>query len=734
MSFPFYKQIDSNDCGPTCIKMLVKYFGKNASIQQLRELCNIDREGVSIKSIVYAAEKIGFDALALKATIQKYNTLTDIPVLEELEKPLICLWNDNHFVVVYKTKGEYAFIADPARGLKKITLQNLKEMLYVQRDYAKVIMLEPTEKFYNTDNPYFRQGNASLKLQFAKTYVLNLKKSIGFLFMLLLLQLAFQSLSPYLTQQSFDQGILKKNLPVIFTIVLVQVLAFALGTFFSYFISITSSHLAYKMSVLLTSDFLSRFARLPLSYFQTKKTSDFIQRFYDLSKLESFLTYNMAQSLLNALSVLILSVLLLWYSVLAGVIFLFCSVLYLFWMLYSNRRKREIDATKFDLQVLNHNNMNEFIEGINDIRLSGRYASRIATFMNIEKRRFENDLSHVKISQFYSIGSTFINTLSVQSITLYTSYLAISNVISIGQLAAIQLIVSQLNGSVNSLFGTMLNFQDVNFSLERLMELQSIQEEKTGQIELSDLQKIELLQIDFRYSDLGEKVIHQLSLSIPAGKTTAIVGKSGGGKTTLLKLILGILEPHSGNIKINGIDMKMLNMDTWRRKCGVILQDSFIFTDTIKNNVTEWDEEMDEERYIRALKQAAIYDFVTSLPAGHKTIIGRTGLQLSSGQKQRILIAKLFYRNPEIIFLDEATNNLDSETEKHILDHMESAFSKKTKLIVAHRLNTVINADHIIVLKQGEIIESGTHQSLMKLNSYYSTLIHEQILHEKLNL
>lgn len=726
MAFTFYKQFDSNDCGPTCLKMVVKHYGKNISIQALRQLSHIEREGISINTIKNTAEKIGFKVIPIRATIKAINTSPSIPFIEEMKLPAICFWNENHFVVIYKIKNNIAYIADPAIGKIKLHISQLKTKLYGNRDFAKVILLEPNPSFYEIDNPFYKTNLLKSKFTFIRQYVLPAKQSITALLLLLVLQLLFQSVSPYLTQQSFDSGILKKDISVIYKIIIIQVIIFVISAFFSYFISIVSNKLSYRVSVSLTGDFLKKISRIPINYFNQKKSSDFLQRFFDLNRIESFLSYDLTHLALSLLSFFVLSALIIYYNVTVFILFSVFTIAYLIWINFSTKRNRELDSNKFDLQVLNFNTIDEYIDGINEIKLSGREDVKIKSFLNVETKRFELNLKNIKIAQLYTFGGSLINNLGLNIITLYISFLTITNTITIGQLAAIQLIINQLNGITSSIFNSILNIQGIKFSLERILEIHEITNEKSGKEKLNSGNEIQFVSVSYTYTALSNPIINNLNLRVPAFKTTAIVGKSGGGKTTLMKLMLGFLEPTKGHILINNKTIDQYEIKEWRKKCGVILQDSYIFTDTILNNVCEWDENINFEKYENALKLSAIYDFIISLPITNQTIIGKGGLQLSSGQKQRILLARMFYKNPDFIFMDEATNNLDSETEKIIVDNLNQQFKYKTKIIIAHRLNTIKNADNIIVLDNGCIIESGTHTELIKKSGYYLQLIKEQ--------
>jgi len=423
----------------------------------------------------------------------------------------------------------------------------------------------------------------------------------------------------------------------------------------------------------------------------------------------------------------VLSVIILHYNITAYLIFVSYNLIYALWTIYSLRKRKELDYEKFDIHVSGHRYLTEMIQGINEIKLNGNETQKINSLINNQKKYFNNELKNIKTSQFLSIGGGLINNLGYGLITFYTAYLTVNNTISIGEMAAIQLLIAQLNSMVTSVFMSASVIQEVKFSLERILEIQAIKNEVIGSVSFNSNPSIVFENINFSYTDVSDKVIKDLNLTIERNKTTAIVGTSGSGKTTLMKLALSLCKPTTGEIFLDNLSLNQYNLIEWRKKCGVVMQDGYVFTDTIINNVTETNEEIDFEKYINALQLAALYDFVISLPIKHDTIIGQGGLALSSGQRQRVLIARMIYKNPDYIFMDEATNSLDSETERIIINNLDNIFSNKTRLIIAHRLNTVKNADKIIVLRNGLIVEEGSHYQLIKQNGYYFELVKEQL-------
>ncbi|MDO9186368.1 MAG: peptidase domain-containing ABC transporter [Bacteroidia bacterium] len=725
--FSYYRQNESSDCGPACIKMIVKFHGKNISLQTLRELCHIDREGVSISAIKNAGEKIGFNSIAIKTTLKKHDPSDPVPSLEELTLPLIAFWNNDHFVVIYKISKGKVYIADPSTGLLVMKLEDIETLFNTAGNFGKVILFEPQDFFYSKGNHFFENQLISNQLKFITNHLFSSKKEFILILLILLVKLAIQVASPYLAQQTFDSGLLQKDLNVLVVVLSVQILMFTMGSGISYFEGIISNKISQKINFSITSDFIRKLFKIPLHFFQHKKTSDFVHRIYDLSKIESFLTYNFSSMLLSALSAVVLSALMIYYNLQVYLICIAFSTLYAVWTIYSLLKKREVNSEKFDIQVSTHNYITEMIEGIHEIKLNGNESKKVDLLLNNQNKFFKNNLKNIKLSQRLSIGGGFLNNLGLGTINFYTAYLAVNNSITIGEMAAIQLIAVQLNSTISSIYGTIALTQEVKFSLERILEIQAIKDELPGTRSVTDVRSIKFKNISFSYTEVSNQVIQNISFTIERNKTTAIVGTSGSGKTTLMKLALGLFTAKSGQIMLEDKPIGDYDIKEWRQKCGVVMQDGYLFTDTIVNNVTETNDDINLENYIQALKNAALYDFVMSLPIGHNTIIGKGGLALSSGQRQRILIARMFYKNPDYIFMDEATNSLDSETERIISDNLDKLFSKKTRLIIAHRLNTVRNADTIIVLKNGTIVEEGSHFELIEKNGFYYELVKEQL-------
>ncbi|MDD2634035.1 MAG: peptidase domain-containing ABC transporter [Bacteroidales bacterium] len=725
--FPYFKQQDSSDCGPTCLKIIIKHYGRNIGISQLRELCNTDSEGSSIKSIIYAGNKIGFDMLGVKSQIEKLNN-QDLVLFEELPLPFILHWQEKHFVVVYKITKEKVYISDPAKGKLVYKLSDLSKYIYNKNNYARVILLEPSSAFHSNENIYFKNQDNKLKILFVKKYVSAEKKYIFRLFLIIFLSAVLNVSSPFITQFSFDSGILAKNLDVIISVFIIQLIVFIFTSTFSYFNSYVSNIVSRNINIKLSIDFITKLFTIPASYFQKKKVSDFYQRIMDLNRIESFITYNFANILMSVISLIVSSIICIYYNYSIFFIVIIFSVLNLFWITFSIRKKQVLDYEKFDINSKIHRTLIEIIEGINDIKISNSSNNKLENLSNSQKKSYANNLKYIKLNQSLSIGGGLITNLGSGFITFYTAYLTLDNTISIGEMAAIQMVVGQLTSTINNLTNTVSTLQDTKFSLERILETQIVPTDNIGKEKANNNTSIQFKDVSFSYSELNKNILNKLNFTIEKGRTTAIVGLSGSGKTTLIKMLLKLIQPQTGEIIFNNsLNINKINTDEWYKQCGAVMQDGYIFTDTIKNNIVLNSTNYNKTKYEESLRCAELLSFVENLPIKHDTIIGKEGLNLSSGQKQRILLARLFYKNPKFIFLDEATNSLDSETESKIMNNINNFFVESTKVIVAHRLNTIKHADKIIILKNGEIAEIGTHEDLLENKSFYFNLVQEQL-------
>lgn len=723
--FPYYKQFDASDCGPTCLKMIVRHYGRDISLQSLRDISHIEREGVSILALKKAAKDIGFEAEAVKLTITKPNP----PSLDirEVPTPFILFWDERHFVIVYKVKGGLCWIADPGKGRVVLPLVEVEHHALGTREYAKAVLIEPTPQFYAEENAFFSNQGWKLKLEYLRKHLGPNRKLFWILFGVLFLQLGLQSVSPFLTQLSFDSGILNKDLGILVYVLLIQSGIFLFTSGVSFVQSVLANRLSQGINFSLSKDFIRKIFGLPVAFFAQKQRSDFLNRVSDLNRIESFLAHNFSSLMLAGLGFLVLSGLALYYDGITYSIFIGYQVLYGVWVAYAIRKRRELDYERYDIGVHKHRHLMEMIEGVQEVKLTGDEEPKIQALLDNQRRHFKNELRNIRIQQTLTTGGGLIKNLGYGFITFYTAQLAVNEVLSIGQMAAIQLVIGQLNTMASTLFSSATQVQEIRFSLERILEIQQIPDEVTGELPIPQSAAITMRDVNFSYSPLSPLVLKGVDLDLAFNKTTAIVGHSGSGKTTLMKLALGLLDPSHGSITLDGKAIPEHDIRAWRRRCGVVMQEGFIFTDTIFHNVTGSDPNPDFERYLDSLKLACLYDFVMELPIRHDTKIGRDGLSLSSGQQQRMLLARLFYKDPDYIFMDEATNSLDSQTEKFILDNLEDRFANKTRVVIAHRLNTVRYADNIVVVDKGQIVEQGSHEALVALEGQYFALVKEQL-------
>lgn len=723
-SFPYFKQLDAMDCGPTALRMVAKHYGKPYSLQYLREKCYIDREGVSLKGISEAGENIGFRTLAVKIP---FDVKKGEPSLQEAPLPTIVHWNQNHFVVVYKINKKYVWIADPADGKYKLKQEDFKKNWLSDGNKGIALLLEPGLKFYDTDNEDNKPLSAS---NFLKSYLIPHKKLFFQLIIGLLLGSVFSLIFPFLTQSLVDIGIDTRNLNFIHLVLIGQLMLF-LGSMIVRFIqNWILLHISVRINVGLISDFLIKLMHLPLGFFDSKNTGDLLQRIGDHNRIQSFLTNSSLSFLLSIVNIVVFGAVLFVYSVNIFLIFLVASILYIGWITFFLKKRKEIDYLAFQQMSDNQDSLIEIIQGMPEIKLQGSQQKRRWKWANIQAKLFRVQMKSLTITQYQDAGGMFINQFKNILITFIAATSVLDGKMTLGMMLAVQYIIGQLNAPLQQLIGFIRSAQDAKISLERLAEVhdQSNEEEK----EVIKAKKIppgdiRLEKLAFSYTAISNKVLKNINLTIARGKITAIVGTSGSGKTTLVKLLLGFYKLNKGTINIGDFPLDGIYKKIWRSECGVVMQDGFIFSDTIANNIAESDDNVNFQKLIKAADTANIMEFVNSLPLGFNTKIGAKGNGISQGQKQRLLIARAVYKNPEFIFLDEATNALDANNESIIMNNLNEFFKGKTVVVVAHRLSTVKNADQIVVLENGKIVEQGNHKKLVKKRGAYYTLVKNQL-------
>ena len=723
LKFPFYRQLDSMDCGPTCLRMAAKHYGKSYTLPFLREKCYIDKAGVSLKGISEAAELIGFRTLAVKIpTIGN----KDQPALDQAPLPAILHWNQNHFVVVYKMNKLHVWIADPADGKHKMTRAEFERSWVSDKNKGIALLLEPTNNFYSTDIDEGEQKGLGFLFQYLRPH----KKLIVQLLLGLLLGTVFQLIFPFLTQSLVDIGIDTKNLSFIYIILGAQLMLFFSSTIVRFIQSWILLHISVRINVNLIADFLIKLMRLPLGFFDSKNTGDLLQRIGDHKRIENFLTNSSLSVLLSLTNLLVFGLVLAIYSVQIFMIFFISSILYIVWIFFFLKMRKEVDYRAFQQLSDNQDSLIEIIQGMPEIKLQGSQLKRRWKWANIQAKLFRTQMKALSISQYQDAGALSITQLKDIIITFLAAKLVLDGEMTLGMMLAIQYIIGQLNAPLQQLIGFIRTAQDAKISLERLSEIHGTEnEEKIDETKLSTVPDGDIMikNLSFKYTPISDEVLKDVTLTIPRGKTTAIVGVSGSGKTTLIKLLLGFYPPSKGRIIIGDQDLSTIYQKVWRDQCGVVMQDGYVFSDTIANNIAESDEQTNVAKVLAAAHTANISEFIQSLPLGLNTMIGAKGNGISQGQKQRLFIARAVYKDPDFIFFDEATNALDANNEKVIMANLNRFLKDKTAIVVAHRLSTVKHADQIVVLEDGCIVETGTHKQLVKLKGKYFELVKNQL-------
>lgn len=711
------------DCGPTCLRMVAKFYGKNFNLQRLRDISGINREGVSLLGISEAAEKIGFRSIGSKLTLNQ---------LSEIELPAIIHWNQNHFVVLYKIKRETYYIADPARGLIEFSKSEfMKHWLSVHDNgYSQgvVLVLSPMPELYAQEG----DKTEGLNLGYLLRYLYRYKQLVAQLFAGLAVGSLLQLIVPFLTQAVVDIGINTRNLSFIYIILIAQTMLFLSRMSVDFIRSWILLHISTRINISILTDFLIKLMKLPMSFFDTKMTGDIMQRMNDQKRIEGFLTGSTLNIVFSMFNLLLFTGVLAYYNINIFIIFLVSSVLYALWIIAFLKKRRELDFKRFDISAKNQNSIVQLTGGMQEIKLNNCEQQKRWEWERLQASLFKYSVKSLSLGQIQQAGTFFLNEGKNIIITFLVAKSVIEGQLTLGGMMAIQYIVGQVNSPIEQLLGFIQQSQDAKISLERLNEIHQMDDEepldKTFLKELPSQKGIAINNLSFAYPGVGnEPVLKGINLQIPEGKTTAIVGMSGSGKTTILKLLLRFYMPQKGEIKIGSTLIDQIGYRFWRGQCGVVMQDGFIFSDNIAKNIAVADEYPDLEKLQHAIKMANITDLIDSLPLGLNTKIGSDGNGISQGQKQRILIARAVYKNPEYIFFDEATNALDANNERVIMENLESFFKGRTVVIVAHRLSTVKNADNIIVLDKGLIIEQGTHDQLTRNKGEYYQLVKNQL-------
>lgn len=726
--FPLTLQHDSMQCGIACLQMICKYFGRDYTLSALSRYCFATTEGVSLLGISEAADTLGLHTLSARATVDE---------LAENPLPAILHWNQNHFVVLYKVKnGRKFYVSDPAKGRITYSYDEMIDHWASTMSYGRpagiAMFFETTPAFFEFKMEGMTDASERRSFRFLFGYVKKYRKYFVQIVIGLILGSCMQLVLPFLTQAIVDVGIKGKDLNIIWLILLGQLMLTASRTAIDFYRRWILLRIGMNINISLLSDFFVKLLKLPMSFFDTKLMGDLMQRMSDHSRVNNFLTQNCLNVTFSMLTFVVFSVVLFLYSKLVFGIFLLGSLGYGCWLLSFLRRRKVIDYELFEQQSINNNRTYEFITSMQEIKLQDCERRKCKEWETVQHNLFNMQQKSLKLQQTQEAGSIFINEIKNMVITVVAAASVIHGDITLGMMLAIQYIIGQLNSPVEQLMQFFYSLQDVKISLERINEIHLMDDEngKDGlkeQVEDAE-EGIALSHVDFKYDPHAlHNTLSDINIHIPHGKVTAIVGASGSGKTTLIRLMLGYYPVSGGKLTIGGTDVNTLNKKWWRRQCGVVMQEGAIFSESIARNIAVDDHSVNQEQLYQAADLACIKDDIFYLPLRFDTKIGRDGMGLSQGQKQRILIARAIYKNPDYLFLDEATNSLDASNEYDIVTNLENFYAGKTVVIVAHRLSTVRNADQIIVLKHGQVVEIGNHESLTAKRGAYYQLVRNQL-------
>ncbi len=730
--FKFYSQFDQMDCGPVCIKMIAKHYGKDVSLKYLRDNSFLTKTGVSLAGINHAAKGIAFETAPFKLSIEKL-------IKNKEQLPCILHWNQNHFVVLIKiTKSRfsdtlYFHVADPAHGKIKLTHKQFEDAWLEGESMGIALLMQPSDEF---DKNSLEEEEEKTNFSDLFNYLLPYKKYLlGFSLSILVASL-ITLVFPFLTQTLIDEGVENKNLNIVYAIIGAQLFLY-IGTMSIDIIrNWIAIFLGTRVNISIVSAFLTKLFRLPIKFFDTKLLGDFQQRIQDQERINEFLT---SQSLLTFFSLMTFSIyfiVLLKYNAIILLVYLALTAISVAWSIMFLKRRKHLDYQLFNARGETRESTLEIFNGIQELRLNNFGAYKLNYWNTLQLKLFKINLKILKLNQFQVIGYNFLNEVKNILVTFIAAYQVIAGNLTIGAMLAIAYIIGQMNSPINQLVAFIRSLQDAKLSLNRLNEIQKAKEEdfdlaeEKSTLPISDEKGsgIQINDLAFQYEGpLSHRVLDDINITIKDKEVTAIVGASGSGKTTLLKLLLKFYPPTEGNIHFNDKNINAINAENLRQNIGVVMQDGFIFSDTIERNIATSDIDIDPRRLENAIHLANLDDFVLSLPMQHKTKIGPAGIGLSGGEKQRILIARVIYKNPAYIFLDEATSSLDAENEKIIHDNLQTFFKGKTVVIIAHRLSTVKNANTIIVLDKGKVAEKGNHEDLVEKKGKYYNLIKNQL-------
>ena len=723
--FPFYKQPDNKDCGPTCLRIISKFYGKTIPLQQIRNLSETTREGSSLLGLSDAAENLGFRSLGVQID---FKTL-----VEDVPLPCIVHWNKQHFVVVYKIdKIGNIYISDPSYGLITYTREEfikfwIGENANENTEEGIVLILETTPAFFQTE---FDDQESKASFSFLSRYLFKYKSLVFQLAIGLLAGSLMSLILPFLTQSIVDVGIQNQDLNFIYLVLIAQVMLFLGKMGIEVIRSWILLHLSTRINISIISDFFIKLMKLPISFFDTRMTGDIMQRINDHHRIEQLLTNSSLNTLFSLVNLIIFSIVLLFYDYRLFLVYIIGAVLYVLWITFFLKKRKELDYKRFSQVSQEQSKVIELINGMQEIKMHNAEKQKRWGWEFLQVKLFKIQIKSLSLEQWQSVGGNFINQIKDILVSFLSAKLVLEGNLTLGMMLSVQYIIGQLNSPLMQLIDFIKQTQDAKISLERLGEIHDKEDEENADEQYTSeipQQDIEVRNLSFRYIGSDAFVFENLNLSIPYQKTTAIVGASGSGKTTLLKLLMKFYEPNEGEIKLGNTNLKNISPRTWRDHCGVVMQEGYVFNDTIAQNIAVGEDYIDKIKLRKAVEIANIKDFVEGLPLSYNTKIGNEGVGVSGGQRQRLFIARAVYKSPEYIFFDEATSALDANNEKVIMENLENFFKGKTAIVIAHRLSTVKHADKIVVLDRGKVVEEGSHSELVAKKGEYYRLVKNQL-------
>lgn len=718
--FKSYQQLEHADCGLTCIRMITHYYGKEVSLQTLRKMCDINRLGMSLHDITVCLQALGFETAGVKINVEE---------LRRMPLPAILYWNQNHFVVLYKIArdGQKFYIADPAQG--KLTLNRTDFLRHWKADnaFGLASVMEPNDKFKSaTFEHEKRNGLMRLICDVSKRY----RKNFFLLILLSGLIIAADIYTPLLFQQTIDDGLSKKNIPLVWLLIGGQFLVF-LGQYVANCLSqVGMTYVGLKVHINMVNRYLNQLIKFPISFFDRKVNADLIQKLDDLTRIKSFLVNLPNFTFFTFINLLVYSALLVYYNAWVFLLFIIATSFSFAWTKLFMSKRKEIDYSLTHHNAENRNLIYELINGMTEIKVGNAQSYKVEEWNKVQRKINQLSLRSAFVNLYNASGNDFIERLRDLSITGICATLVVQDQMTLGAMMTISYICGRLAVPFNNIVSMAATIQDANISYERLDEILSNQSQQPSTL-LPNKNKgidIQLCSVSFKYAgSTSPYALRDVSIHIPQGKTTALVGESGCGKTTLIKLLLGFYPPTNGAIYINNLSITNINTDDWLSRCGVVMQKGYIFSDSILHNIALSDEAPDLERVREAARMACIDEYFSSLPMGYNTRIGNCGIELSGGQQQRLLIARAIYKRPGFLVLDEATSSLDAHNESEIMHNLTSFNQGRTVVIAAHRLSTIMNADNIVLLDKGKVVEQGTHCELIARKGAYYQLVQKQM-------